>query len=208
MQRDVGLGALVCRDDLADVGSAEHVAVEHHDVLGGEQIEHIADATTGAQRLVLGHVAKAQIELRAIAVVLREHTRLERGAEYDVGDPCSADSRQHMGEEGQACDGQHRFGRRQRQRAQPCALTADEDHRLGLRHVDVGTGRGSRRGRARHGESGHWSCPLGWVESSSSSIRARPAARTARRERTASPSRRARRSGARSSPWLRSAWNM
>ena len=71
-------------------------------------------------------------ELGPVAELRLEHRRLVRRAQHHVLDAGLGDAGQQMGEEGQAGGRQHRLGRRQRQRAQPGALAADQDDGVDL----------------------------------------------------------------------------
>ena len=86
VQGDVCLSRAVGVEHRAQVGAAEHVAVEHHDVVPAQCRGHVPDATTGAQRRRLGDVLQVEPELRPVTEVALEHLGLEGGAEHDVGD--------------------------------------------------------------------------------------------------------------------------
>ena len=81
-------------------------------------------------------VVDLQTQLRAVAELRLEHGRLVGGAEHDVLDTGRGDPGQQMGQERQPGGRQHRLGRRQRQRPQPGALTADQDDGVHVRGID------------------------------------------------------------------------
>ena len=106
----------------AQVGAAEHVAVEDHDVVAAQLRQNVADAATGAEWFGLGDVVDLETQLGTVAEVVLEDLRLERRAEHHVRDPGRPDPREQMLEERQTRRRQHGLGRRQRQRAKPRSL--------------------------------------------------------------------------------------
>ena len=133
--------------------------------------------------LLLGHVLDLQAELGPVAELGLEYRGLIRRAQDHVLDARRGDPRQQMGEERQPGGRQHRLGRRQRQRPQPGALTADQDHRIDSDGLPP-----QRRPSASLPSTG-----------------LRNELRTIRRERTANDPRNVQRSGARHQPECRSA---
>jgi hypothetical protein len=137
MQSDVGAVGAVKVQQLAQVRPGQHVTVEHHDGVVAQVVGDVGDAAAGAQRLFLGDVVDLQAQLGTVAELGLEDLRLVRRAQHDVFDARRGDPRQQVGEERQPGGRQHRLGRRQRQRPQPGALAADQDHciNVGISHL-------------------------------------------------------------------------
>ena len=181
VQGQIGLLFMVIVQQLPQIGSGEHIAVEDHRGVVAQPRRDVGDAAAGAQRVLLGHVFDLQAQLGPVAELLLERRGVVRRAKDDVLDTGRGDPGQQMGEERQPRGGQQRLGRRQGQRTQPGAFAADQDHRHRL-------------------EGSPPSPPFSHV-AGPPAVRRAPSAAT----RTASPPRMAQRSGARRHPECRSA---
>jgi hypothetical protein len=113
---------------LAQVHPGQHVPVEHHHGVVTQFRHHIGDPTTGAHRVVLGDVLDLQPEFGPVAELVLERRGLVRGAEDDMLDTGLGDAGEQVRQKRQTRGRQHRLGRRQGQRPQPGALSADEHH--------------------------------------------------------------------------------
>ena len=71
-----------------------------------------------------------EADFGAVTEVLFEDLGLVRGAEHHMGDARARDPGQQMGQERQPGRREHRLGRRQGERPQPCPFSADQNHRV------------------------------------------------------------------------------
>jgi hypothetical protein len=133
VQRDGGVGLAVHVNLSAEIMAGEHVAVQDDDwVIGAapQAGRGVPDSAAGAEWLILAGVDDVQAVVRAVTEDLGEHFGPERGRQHDPPYARRGCPGQLMGEERDASSGQQRLGYADRQRPEPCPLTADQQDRL------------------------------------------------------------------------------
>ena len=123
------LAGVVLLDDPAEIDVGEHVAGDHEERLVelGHRVAHRAG---GAERRFLGGVAHPHAELRAVAEVGADVVRHERDRHDDVVEAVPGEELHDVLHHRHVRDRHHRLGLVARERAQPRAFTAGQDHCL------------------------------------------------------------------------------
>ena len=85
----------------------------------------VPDRTTGAQRFLLGGDDDLDPEVGVIEELTEDFRSITRCEDY-ARDSCITRPRDLVNSERDTCDGKHRFGCADGQRAQPSSLAADE----------------------------------------------------------------------------------
>jgi hypothetical protein len=93
MQRDGGAHAFMFGELFADVVVAQDVTVQYDDGIVSRRAQprrHVANGTTRAERVDLGHAFNLHAAARAAIGVRREDLRTERRRKHNVVDACCA----------------------------------------------------------------------------------------------------------------------
>jgi hypothetical protein len=115
------------REQLAVVERRQHVAVHHQEVV--VEVGDRAQRAGGALRLVLEHVVDAHAPARAVADHRREQARHVAERDDDAVTTGCAQLREHDFEDRLVAERQQGLRHRDRQRREPRAPAAGQDHR-------------------------------------------------------------------------------
>ena len=170
VQRDVRVGRLVGVEDRAQVGAAEHVAVEHHHVVRRAAWAAHCGYRRRCPAVRSRYVVDLQAQLGPVTEVSSKTSALNEVPSTTWLIPRLAIRASRCVRNGRPGRRQHRLGRREGQRTQPRALAADEDDRVGphsVRHRScplihsrlASTRSGSRCSRAAPMRRRSWSEP-------------------------------------------------
>ena len=113
----------------AEVDVGEHVAGDHEERLV-ELVHRVAHRAGGAERRLLGGVPHAHAELGAVAEVVADVVGEERDRHDDVVEAVLGEQPHDVLHHRHVRDGHHRLRLVARERAQPRAFAAGQDHSL------------------------------------------------------------------------------
>ena len=113
----------------AEIDVGEHVAGDHEERLV-ELVHRVAHRAGGAERRLLGGVAHAHAELGAVAEVVADVVGEERDRHHDVVEAVLREQPHDVLHHRHVGDRHHRLRLVARERPQPRAFAAGQDHRL------------------------------------------------------------------------------